>query len=478
MKKVPSAVFLSVSMLVIGFLLGYLLPEKVIQRSFVNEGKSYFLDNDVSLPFQTFTTYSWEKLLESAAPWAKEYMNEDIASQVESVVREKYAYRYEAATEGLHSDEDIADYMEETGILGEIAVSRKQAMELLNEIRIHAHRMKPLKAHTRAYMSDAPESPVRLPAEYEPIESVFVSFPVYFPSQWKTHVELISSIVREAEIIVLVPDEHWQKGVMLYLLKKGLDLDRVRFVGVRSDDVWVRDYGPTTVVQEDGSRAFIWNPYYLAYTSYHKFCADAAGDLGRFFDLPVYRLPAVVEGGNIITDGKGTIIMFDSVLKNNPDMDLKKLERVMNAYFGCTNLILLPHLKGEVTGHVDMVVKFIDDDTLMVIQSERDYPWHSVFEEVAQILSRAKACTGRNYEILRCRMPEIPKDSPNFWSYINSLTVNGSVIVPVFGEKEDSAALELYRKAMPGYKVVGIDFSNYPVGSVHCQTKEMYGSRR
>ncbi|WP_353087716.1 agmatine deiminase family protein, partial [Flavobacterium sp.] len=65
-------------------------------------------------------------------------------------------------------------------------------------------------------------------------------------------------------------------------------------------------------------------------------------------------------------------------------------------------------------------------------------------------------------------------ESVNFWSYINSLTLNGSVIITVFGVSEDIVALDAYRQAMPNYKIIGINFSKYPVGSVHCQTKEMF----
>jgi len=121
-----------------------------------------------------------------------------------------------------------------------------------------------------------------------------------------------------------------------------------------------------------------------------------------------------------------------------------------------------------------MVVKFVDNDTLMVAESEKSFQWYQNFEDIADILSNTKSSSGHNYRIIRMKMASGGTDSERFWSYINSLTVNGSVIVPIFGAKEDNAALELYKKAMPGYNVVGVDMSNYPVGSVHCQTKEMY----
>jgi agmatine deiminase len=313
-----------------------------------------------------------------------------------------------------------------------------------------------------------------LPAEFDPIHSVFVSFPIYFPIQWKTHAALIQAISSEAEAIVLVPDIYWQKAVMLYLEQKAVSIENVRFAYVNTDDVWTRDFGPTTVLNNDGSKNFIWNNYYEVYTSFQKHSADAACDLGRYFDIPVFRVPLVVEGGNIITDGEGTIIMFNSVLSNNSDYDLNKLKKVMKNYYGCNNLILLPSLTGELTGHIDMVVKYIDKNTLMVIESDKSFRWYNNFESIAKVLSETKSSSGSNYKIIRLKMPKIDNESVNFWSYINSLTLNGSLIVPTFGVAEDTSAIDSYRKAMPNYKIVGIDFSNYPVGSVHCQTKEMF----
>jgi agmatine deiminase len=121
-----------------------------------------------------------------------------------------------------------------------------------------------------------------------------------------------------------------------------------------------------------------------------------------------------------------------------------------------------------------MVVKFVDKNTLMVIESDISYKWYQDFENIAKELSETKSIDGNNYKIIRLRMPKTDDESVNFWSYINSLTLNGSVIIPVFGVTEDIAALDAYRKAMPSYKIIGIDFSKYPVGSVHCQTKEMF----
>ena len=465
---------LTVIVFAAGAVAGYFIPNEIIKQQVKKQATDYFVKKDFSMPFQTFTTFTFENLIGNAAPWAKKYLDESVSRDLEHSVKEKYAYRYQAAVKGLKSNADAAAYLKQTGILGEINLSQEEALKKLASLAPSSTLMIPGAPFTKAYMNSAPDLSVRLPAEYEPIESVFVSFPILYPSQWKTHLSLIDAISKEAVAVVLVPDEFWHRSVILYLQQKGLALNSIRFAYVKTDDVWTRDYGPTNVLMSDGSKAFIWNNYYEEYTSFAKLSADAAGELGRYFDLPVYRVPLVVEGGNIISDGKGTIIMFDSVLKNNPDYDTAKLRDVMKKYYGCTNLVLLPRLKGELTGHIDMVVKYVDSETLMVIESEENYQWYQDFEKIADKLSKTRSSSGKEYKIVRMKMASSGEDSERFWSYINSLTVNGSVIVPIFRTKEDKAALELYRKVMPGYKITGIDFSNYPVGSVHCQTKEMY----
>jgi len=304
---------------------------------------------------------------------------------------------------------------------------------------------------------------------------VLLSFPIYYPHCWKTHAEFIRQIVPEADAFVTVPNKYWQKAVMLYLAQKEIHMEAVKFLHFATDDVWTRDYGPTSVLV--GARqepAFIWNPYYIRAQNYYKFDAEAAAVLAMKMDIPVYRLPMVIEGGNIITDGKGTIIITESVLDVNPDIDKQKLRNIFKDYFGCTRLITFSPCKGEITGHIDMIVKFVNEDTLMVCSNIKKYKWYNDFETIAQELSKMKSVNGKPYTIIRVPMPKTGNNSKNVWSYINSLTLNNKVIVPIFNVPEDKEALDIYRSAMPNHEIVGIDFRRYPVGSVHCQSKEIY----
>ena len=59
------------------------------------------------------------------------------------------------------------------------------------------------------------------------------------------------------------------------------------------------------------------------------------------------------------------------------------------------------------------------------------------------------------------------------WNYNCGLVVNKKMIVPVYGAPEDELALKIYRENLPGYKVVGVDFSAYLAGGINCQTLEI-----
>ncbi len=60
-------------------------------------------------------------------------------------------------------------------------------------------------------------------------------------------------------------------------------------------------------------------------------------------------------------------------------------------------------------------------------------------------------------------------------AHTNSLIVNKHVIVPTYGRGTDASALQIYRGAMPGYTVVGVDARSIipSGGSVHCTTMQV-----
>jgi len=211
----------------------------------------------------------------------------------------------------------------------------------------------------------------------------------------------------------------------------------------------------------------------MSYQSYTKLDAEISQALAQILNVPAYRLPLVVEGGNLMSDGQGTMILLESILEKNPDVGQVKLKRILEQYYGCERLIGFPPLPGELTGHVDMVVKFANIDTVLVASADQRHPWHDRFDDMANKLGNTASANGGKYQVVCLPIPRLPRENTDAGSYINSLILNHKVIVPIFGVPEDETAMRIYQDTFEGHEVVGINFSRYPLGSVHCQSKEL-----
>jgi len=154
---------------------------------------------------------------------------------------------------------------------------------------------------------------------------------------------------------------------------------------------------------------------------------------------------------------------------------IKRFKEILRDYYGCTQVIMLPNQPGEVCGHADIVVKFAGPLTVFVASAPGGLRGAESLDEISAILTRSKSLSGKHYKVVRLPVPTnqvIGKDSKD-WSYINSLTVNKKIIVPLYGAPEDKQALKIYRETLPDHEIVGIDFHEYFFGAVHCQTQNV-----
>ena len=112
------------------------------------------------------------------------------------------------------------------------------------------------------------------------------------------------------------------------------------------------------------------------------------------------------------------------------------LKKALIEEAGCLNLVALDKMPHESTGHVDMWVKFIDDDTLLVgemredtISSIPDGDDRKAAMEIRDFLEKqAVALRGVVKTIVRLPMPA--PQGGMIRSYVNSLIVNDTLIVP------------------------------------------------
>jgi agmatine/peptidylarginine deiminase len=196
---------------------------------------------------------------------------------------------------------------------------------------------------------------------------------------------------------------------------------------------WARDSLPVPVLGQDDKLTVIDAKYY------HKVEPDK--DIQGLFKTGLEKHNYYFEGGNFQANHKG-----DCLIVNN-GRHAKIPDDIFTGLYGCRTLTRLPFIDG--IGHVDERARFINEKTIVT-----DTP------EYKKIL-QAK---GFSVSLL-------PRPKQPYETYVNSLILNGHVVVPVFGQQTDAQALAVYEKL--GLKASGADsvtLSNVGEGSIHCIT--------
>jgi agmatine deiminase len=333
--------------------------------------------------------------------------------------------------------------------------------------------------------------PIRLPAQWQPMERILMTFPVLYPPLWDVHRQMIAAITPVADMTVIVPSAAWARAIRFYLgephpnpsphtergFQNRIQLDRVQFLQAPTDDIWIRDYGPFVGYDAAGERAVI-DGQFDPLGAYPQARDDGfAAVWAAYRGLPSRRFEFHTEGGNYWSDGAGTLIVSDEMLARYPHMTARDIEARLCEAFAFDKLIMLPRLLREETGHIDLVCKLADETTVLINRPNGSLNDERLRQAAAMLRGETNAA-GQPYRVIDLPFPSLYHNwfvYPVWRTYTNSLTVNGRVLVPIFGVGEDREALAIYRAAMPQYEIVPIDCraSANGGGAVHCLTKEV-----
>jgi agmatine deiminase len=333
-----------------------------------------------------------------------------------------------------------------------------------------------------ADMSKSPSlhdgSPVRIPAQWEKSERILMSWGRIYPGVWQMHAQMAEAISQVAIAEILVPTELWGRAVAVYLESRGpARMENIHFTILPTNDIWIRDYGPIIGLAKDGRHVAL-NAIYDVLPQYPQ--EDDNGMVNRWAahrNIPVQPLNLHTEGGNLWSDGQGTLIMSNQIFSSNPSYDRDRLLEYLHSVIDFEKLIITPRLTLEETGHVDLLVKLASADTALVARAD-SFSTGEALRKTKRLLERETNAKGQPYRLIELPTPSLYMNwftYPIRRGYTNALTVNGRVLVPVFGITLDDAVLKAYADAMPDYEIIPID-SRVGInggGAVHCMTKEV-----
>lgn len=347
----------------------------------------------------------------------------------------------------------------------------------------------------------------RMPAEFEPHRGCWMLWPERGDT-WRLgakpaqacFVQVAEAIAAFEPVTVGVNHAQWENA------RASLP-DAVRVVEISSSDAWMRDVGPTFVVDANGTlRGVDW-----------KFNAWGGLDGGLYFpwfrdslvarkvleieQADRYRAPLVMEGGSFHVDGQGTLITTEECLlhrNRNPQMTRAQIEAALKKHLNVDKVIWLARgvYKDETNGHVDNLCCFArPGEVLLTWTDDADDPQHAISQHALDVLSTETDARGRVLTVHKVHQPDPMRITAEecqgldasetakprragdrlAGSYVNFYIANGGIVMPLFGDANDLQAIDLLCRIFPERRVVGVHSREILLGggNIHCITQQI-----
>ncbi len=285
-------------------------------------------------------------------------------------------------------------------------------------------------------LTTPPPQPLRIPAEFEPMQAVVVSWKMVHGK------DLYKYLAEDVKLILFWDTPARYQKMQSDLTQWGVNMNNCVFYQDSSGYGMVpRDDMPWFLFTDQSVAAFVFN------LALDKWRVPAYGLQQGY---AVYRSSLSAQGGNFMTDGQGTAVSAD------PSSDFH-MQWCSDAFLGQVwdywgihtyHWVSYPHT----IGHIDCLAKFLSPDTILVARPPETQSRRKASDEAVAYFGRQVSCYGTPYHVT-CVDLDPDAEEP----YINSLIVNRRVFVPILNHAAtDAAALASYRAAMPGYEVIGI----------------------
>ena len=352
----------------------------------------------------------------------------------------------------------------------------------------------------------------RMPAEWEPHIGCWMLWPER-SDNWRNGARpaqrafaAVAKAILEGEPVTVgtSPEQ--------YELARGKLDPAIRLVEMTNNDSWIRDCGPTFVVDDQGDvRGIDW-----------KFNAWGGFAGGLYFpwdqdDLvgekvleieraDRYAPDFILEGGAIDVDGEGTLITTEECLLNenrNPNLSRDAIELVLREYLNLETIVWLEKgvYNDETDGHTDNFCRFVAPGKVVLTWTDDENdPQYDISAAALERLEKAVDAKGRKLEIHRLHQPEpvlitaeeaagvdqlpgtLPRQAGDRLaaSYVNFYIGNGIVVMPSFDDPRDVDAREQLQRLFPDRRIIVVPGREILLGggNIHCITQqEPAGSR-
>ena len=313
----------------------------------------------------------------------------------------------------------------------------------------------------------------RMPGEFEPLSMVKMCYPNNMP------LSVYKAIAKDNKVLLLVNPDYANRSriesARAALTNAGVNVNNITFLDMNIDDdyaYWVRDFSPFYVFN-DKQLSIVDFTYNRPQRTEQN---AVPSKLATYFNIPYNVMSLTHTGGNLMQDGRGTAFSDDLVITENNNNETR-VRSLMKTYTGTDNYVITIDPQGDYIAHIDCWGKIVAPDKIIVAKLPKTNSRYQYYEQVANELANTKCIYGYNYRVYRVEEPGGSTVAP----YTNSLIANGHVYMPLGSNASyNERALQVYREALPGYDVVGLQgfsasnqnaFLN--TDALHCRTHEV-----
>ena len=351
----------------------------------------------------------------------------------------------------------------------------------------------------------------RMPGEFEPHSGCWMLWPER-PDNWRlggkpaqqAFVALATAISGSEPVTI-------GASAAQYSNARRLLPSQVRVVELSSNDAWMRDVGPTFVVNDRGGiRGVDWQ--FNAWGGlqgglYFPWDHDdaVAQKVAEIEGCDRYRAPFILEGGSIHVDGQGTVITTEECLLNrnrNPGLSCAQIETQLKRYLNVEVVVWLGKgvLHDETDGHVDNLCAYVRPaEVVLTWTNDRNDPQYEISRAAYERLMDARDARGRRFKVHKLQQPgplhmtaeeaagvdaaegSQPRAAGGRMaaSYVNFYIGNRRIVAPLLDPRRDRDALRKLRDLFPKREVVGVPGREILLGggNVHCVTQQVPLSR-
>ncbi|WP_432405101.1 agmatine deiminase [Wukongibacter sp. M2B1] len=354
----------------------------------------------------------------------------------------------------------------------------------------------------------------RMPGEFEEHKQCWMIWPER-TDNWrlgahyaqKAFVEVASAISEFEPVTMCVSSKQYDNA-------RDMLPEHIRVIEMASDDSWMRDVGPTFLVNGHGEiRGADWqfnawggleDGLYFPWDQDDKIAKKVC----EIENIDTYRFDGfILEGGSIHVDGEGTCLVTEECLLSegrNNHLTREEIEDRLKEGLNVEKIIWIKEgiYNDETNGHVDNIVCFArPGEVLLAWTDDENDPQYPRSKAAYEVLTSVTDAKGRKIKVHKLHIPTpiiitkeesegvdavdgtLPRSEGDRQaaSYINFYIANNGIIFPLFNdEKYDKLAEEKLKEVFPEYDVRGVYAREIILGggNIHCITQQQPAEKK